>query len=65
MAFGHLPASIPAGPKGLPRRALRASGDDADAAGAGSAAEVLYGEADRLDRLAGEVRALRKRREVE
>ena len=32
---------------------------------AGSAAEVLCGEADRLDRLAGEVRALRKRREVE
>jgi hypothetical protein len=39
-------------------RALRASRDDLDAAGVGSAAEVLYEEADRLDRLAGEVREL-------
>lgn len=41
-------------------RALRASGDDLDAAGAGSAAQVLYEEADRLDRLAGEVGKLAK-----
>jgi hypothetical protein len=41
-------------------RALRASGDDLEAAGAGSAAEVLYEEADRLERLAGEVRELGK-----
>jgi hypothetical protein len=41
-------------------RALRASGDDLDAVGASSAAEVLYEQADRLDRLAGEVADLAK-----
>jgi hypothetical protein len=41
-------------------RALIASANDLEAAGAGSAAEVLHEEADRLERLAGEVRKLAK-----
>jgi hypothetical protein len=41
-------------------RALTGAGNDLDAAGATAAAELLYEEAGRLERLAGEVRELEK-----